>query len=114
MDNKVNLHKAIVHELIEKMGSILPPEEGGVENQIIIDDEHGHYLLFGVGWEGNKWFYASFLHIDVKPDGKVWVQHNGIDMDFFEELNEKGIANSDIVLGFHAQNVRQYTGFAVA
>jgi len=114
MENKLITHKAIVRQVVEEIGAMLPPEEDGVENQTIIDDKNGHYLIFGVGWEGDKWFYASFLHIDVKADGKVWLQHNGIDIKVVDELEEKGIAKSDIVLGFHSKSTRPHTGYAVA
>lgn len=113
MDTKVKLHKEVVCQLIEEIGALLPLEEGGVENQIIVDNKNGHYLLFGVGWEGSKWFYASFLHIDVKANGKVWIQHNGIDLPIVEKLEDKGLLKSDIILGYQPQSVRQYTGYAI-
>jgi hypothetical protein len=114
MDTKVIMHKAIVREIVEEIGAMLPPEEDGVENQTIIDDKNGHYLILGVGWEHKKWFYANFLHIDVKADGKVWLHHNGMDIKVVDELESKGIAKSDIVLAFHSKDTRQYTGYAVS
>jgi hypothetical protein len=47
------------------------------------------------------------MHIDVKPDGKVWIQHDGTDLKVALMLYEKGIEKSDIVLAFHAVHRRE-------
>ena len=88
--------------------AISPEIEGGVENQLITDDEHGHYLYFGVGWEnkGKDWFYATFIHIDVRPNGRVWLQHDGTDLRIANQLIERGIPKNDIVIGFQPPYVR--------
>jgi hypothetical protein len=44
----------------------------------------------------------------------VWVQRDGTEYGVTNDLVEAGIPKSDIVLGFHQPDVRQYTGFAVA
>lgn len=104
--DRVNQYKKIVRELILEIASMMPLEEDGVENQTITDDEHGHYLLFSVGWEGDNWQYASFAHIDVKPDGKVWLQHDGTDWRIAEQLVERGIPKNNIVVGFQPPHAR--------
>jgi XisI protein len=107
--DKVNKYKKIVRQVVEEIVALSPEIEDGIENQLITDDEHGHYLYFGVGWENgtNKWFYATFIHIDVKPNGRVWLQHDGTDLRIAERLAEKGISKSDIVIGFQPPHVRE-------
>jgi hypothetical protein len=39
-------------------------------------------------------------------DGKVWIHENRTDIDLIEVFTEKGIAKSDIVLGFVAPYLR--------
>ena len=84
------------------------PDDGKVETQIVADDTNGHYVLFSVGWEGTYREYAPFLHIDVKNDGKVWLQHDGTDQKIALWLFDAGIPKNQIVLGFHSEYSRQF------
>ncbi len=101
--DKITHYKKIVRTFVEEVVSLSPPEEDGIEEQLITDDEHGHYLYFGVGWQngGEHWFYAAFIHIDVKPNGEVWLQHDGTDLRVAKRLCERGILPQDLILGFH-------------
>ena len=115
--DKVTKYKKIARIVVEEVVALSSAVENGIENQLITDDEHGHYLYFGVGWEdvSNDWFYASFIHIDIKPDGKDWLQHDGTDLRIAQELINKGIPKSDIVIGFQSPFARaRMDGFAVA
>lgn len=115
--DKVTKYKQIVRQVVEEVAALSPEMENGVENQLITDDEHGHYLYFGVGWakENSGWIYASFIHIDIKADGKVWLQHDGTDLRIADKLEVYGIPKSDIVIGFQAPAVRKYMeGYALA
>ena len=42
------------------------------------DEEHGQYLLFTDGWEGEHRDYGCFMHLEVKEDGKNIIQRNRI------------------------------------
>jgi hypothetical protein len=98
---KVEKHKAIVKQIVEDIAAMIPNSEP-IETQTIVDNTHGHYLLSAVGWFNNRREFNSFVHIDVKPNGKIWIQHDGTDLKIALMLVEKGIAKSDIVLAFHA------------
>ena len=115
--DKVTKYKQIVRRVVEEVAALSPEVEDGIENQLITDDEHGHYLYFGVGWakENSGWIYASFIHIDIKADGKVWLQHDGTDLRIADKLEVYGIPKSNIVIGFQAPAVRKYMkGYALA
>jgi len=103
----VTEYKKVVRELVLGIGAMMPEDESGIENQIITDDQHGHYLLFSVGWEGKHWHYASYLHLDVKPTGRVWLQHDGTDLRVAEQLAKRGIPKSDLVIAFHPPYARK-------
>jgi XisI protein len=104
--DKVKKYKTIVKKLVEYIASISPSDEK-VETQLIVDDQHGHYLLYSVGWETDYREYGAFVHIDVKSDGKVWLQHDGTDLRIALMLADEGIPKKDIVLGFHAPYRRE-------
>jgi hypothetical protein len=113
--DKIIAYKKIVRDLVAEIADMMPPDDNGVENQLITDDQHGHYLLFSVGWDGNQWYYASFAHIDVKPNGRVWLQHDGTDQRIGEQLIQRGIPKNDIVVGFQPPYFRAtMEGYAVA
>lgn len=105
--DKVNQYKEIVTAFVHYIASISPSDDC-VETQLIVDNEHGHYLLFSVGWEGDYREYAPFVHIDVKNNGKVWIQHDGTDLTIALLLVEKGIPKHDIVIGYKNTKQRQY------
>lgn len=86
----------------------------GMENQVIIDEKNNHFQLVETGWYENRFIHRVVFHFDIKPDGKIWLLVNNTDILVAEELVKRGIASSDIVLGFHPVHVRQYTGFATA
>lgn len=67
-----------------------------------MDNERGHYLLFSIGWPNDHREYLPFVHIDVQPSGKVYIQHDGTDLKIALLLVEKGIPKHDIVLAFQA------------
>ncbi len=66
-----------------------------------------------VGWDGDRRVHGCVMHLDIK-DGKIWVQHNSTDLHIAHELANIGIPKQDIILGFQAPYVREYTGFGVA
>ena len=111
--DKIILYKAIARAIVSDAAAMLPAEEDGIENQLIIDDERGHYLLFGVGWEREKrYFYATFIHIDVKANGRVWLQHDGTSLRIAEDMIQRGIPKTDIVIGFQSPAARKMMDFA--
>ncbi|MEZ4776202.1 MAG: XisI protein [Bacteroidia bacterium] len=103
--DQVNIYKSFVKEVVLSVAAMTPSDEFS-ETQSILDDERGHYVLIDIGWNKKKRTYLPFLHIDVKSDGKVWIQHDGTDIIIAEQLAQKGIPKSEIVLGFRAPHVR--------
>ncbi len=83
-----------------------------VERQMIFDTEHDHYQLVNVGWRNRHRVYGCVLHFDIKND-KIWLQYNGTEIDFAEELMKQGVPKQDIVIGFHSPFMRQFTEYAV-
>lgn len=86
----------------------------GMEDQVLLDFENNHFQLFTVGWNDNKYLFLPLFHLDIKPDGKVWLMVNNTDVRIAEELVRKGIPRTDIVLGFQPQSIREYSDYATA
>lgn len=100
-------------ETIKKLLENLAPPSDEIESQIITDTEHDHYQLTQVGWKNNRRVYGCVLHLDIK-DQKIWIQHNGTELDIAQELVNRGIPKQQIVVGFQSPFKRQFTEFAVA
>lgn len=109
--DKVTKHKEIVKAAIMKYADMMQFKEP-IEKQVIFDDERGHYLLMKVGWRNSTPVYGTTFHIDVHPDGKVWVQRDNTDVIIVDDLLENGIPQSEIILAFHSPFMRSQTEFA--
>ena len=104
----VEKYRQLVKELLEARVWTRPD----VETQTIFDTERDHYQLVNVGWRKDSHrVYGTVIHIDIK-DGKIWIQWDGTEDPIADELVERGVPQTDIVLGFQAPYKRQYTGFA--
>lgn len=108
--DKLEKYRQIIQGLLQEYGGYIQDKD--VETQLIFDKEKDHYLIIDVGWKKNRWIYGCILHLDLK-NGKIWLQHNGTELDIGEELVKKGVPKSDIVIGFHAPYKRPYTDYAV-
>jgi XisI protein len=104
--DKLNNHRSIIRSVVTEIAEMTPSDKNS-ETQLIMDDERGHYVLFSIGWQDIMREYLPFVHIDVKPDGKVWIQHDGTDLKIALWLVDKGIAKHDIVLAFQSRNRRK-------
>jgi XisI protein len=111
--DKINQYQQILCELLLKYASIKKSITPHVKAQMIADKENHHYQLVSVGWHNNKFMYTIAFHFDI-IDGKIWIQQNNTDSMIADELLEKGVPASDIVLGFISEKVRGHTGFAIA
>ena len=83
-----------------------------IECKTVFDDENDSYLLITLGWHDHKRIHGCLVHLDI-IDGKIWVQRDDTEDGVTYELEAAGIPKDKIVLGFHPQNVRQHTGYAV-
>lgn len=113
VEKKVEAYKAIAHQITVETGALGETEDGSIRSQVVIDHERGHYLAFFNSWHESTRTYGCYLHLDVEPDGKVWVQHDGTDLRIAEQLVDHGIPPSDIVLGFQSPLKRPDTGYAI-
>lgn len=103
------VQSALLNYANERLGLSSHPD---LELQTLFDTKHDHYQLVYVGWYGTKRVYTPLFHIDIKNE-KVWLQLNSTEDDITRELIKLGVPKEDIVLGFQAPIMRQFTEFAV-
>lgn len=85
-----------------------------VETQLVFDRERHHYHLWYLGWRNRERVRGAILQLDIRPDGKIWIQYDGTEDGIANILVARGVSKQDIVLAYHAPYKRPYTGFAVA
>ncbi|MGB7086571.1 MAG: XisI protein [Phormidesmis sp.] len=88
-----------------------PISNGDINCYTVFDTQQDHYQVMNVGWDGYRRVYGCVLHLDIK-DGKIWVEQNMTEMRIAQALVEQGVKKEDIVLGFQAPDMRQYTEYA--
>jgi XisI protein len=110
--DKLNLYRQAIQAILTDYVKV-PISNGEIESQTVFDTQQDHYQVMNVGWDGNRRVHGCVLHLDIK-DGKVWVQQNMTEMPIAQELMKLGVAREDIVLGFQAEYMREYTEFGVA
>lgn len=91
----------------------IPYAYGKIEFETIFDRESDRYSLMIVGWENGRRVHGCLIHIDI-INGKLWIQRDGTEQGIATEFINAGVPKEQIVLAFHAPEVRQHTGYAIA
>lgn len=108
---EIERYRELIKSIVEKH-SHCDYEAQEVETQIAFDIERDRYLMFHVGWRGEKRVYGCVIHIEIK-EGKIWIQRDGTEVGIANELIESGVPKSDIVLGYRSPYMRKFTELAV-
>jgi XisI protein len=109
--DKLAKYRQIVQDVLREYAAV-PVSHGQIDSQTIFDITQDHYQVLDIGWDNNHRVHNCALHLDI-IDGKIWVQLNMTEMQIAQKLMTQGVAQEDIVLGFQAPYVREYSGFAV-
>lgn len=110
---KLKKYEQIVVQTLQEYSEMFNQQRDGLEAKVIVDKEGKHYQLLNIGWRKDDYQFYVIFHLDIK-DGKVWVQENRTDVLLAQELADKGIPKSDIVLGLQYPELRAASGYAVA
>lgn len=111
--DKLTQYRQIAQQVVTETAAKLNSAEN-LEALLSVDDQHGQYLVLTDGWEGIERIYGPLVHLEVKPDAKVWLRYDGTDLEIGQELLNRGVLSTDLVLAFHSPQLREYSGYAVA
>jgi XisI protein len=108
---KVEHYRQIVQELLTSYSQINfgDPE---LVSELILDPIRDRYQVVHVGWSDEQRIYGCSLHLDIINE-KIWIQHDGTEGGIANELLDRGVPKTDIVIAFHSPFKRQFTEFAV-
>ncbi|MGD1717629.1 XisI protein [Dapis sp. BLCC M172] len=105
-------YRNIIQSILTVYAAI-PISNGEIDNYTVFDTKQDHYMVMNVGWDGYRRAYGCVLHLDIKGE-KIWIEQNMTEMRIAEKLVEQGVPKEDIILGFQAPEMREYTDYGVA
>ncbi|MFB2921571.1 MULTISPECIES: XisI protein [Aerosakkonema] len=108
---EIEKYRKIIKSIVEKH-SECDSDAREVETQIAFDIERDRYLMFHVGWRGERRVFGCVIHIEIKQE-KIWIQRDGTEVGIAKELIKAGVPKSDIVLGYRSPYMRKFTELAV-
>jgi hypothetical protein len=120
MDTR-NKYSQIIQNIIKSYTEI-PYAEENIKFQTVFDTKEDHYLLMIIGREKykindkyttTKRVHGCLIHVDI-INNKIWIQYDGTEQGIAGDLLSAGIPKDQIVLAFHAPELREETGFAIA
>ena len=110
MDSQLN-YQTLIKNIITEQAQY-KPAYGDIESHVVFDEMQSRYTLLEMGWDNKKYVHDCMIHVELIND-KIWIQYDGTEEGIATHLLEAGVPKNDIVLGFHHEKMRQYTGFAV-
>lgn len=109
--DKLQKYRQLIHQILTENADPYTHSDD-VEAEVICDIQNDHYQLTYIGWNGQKRVFGVILHFDIR-DNKIWIQYNGTELPIATILTERGVPESDIVLGFHSPLKRPYSGYSI-
>ncbi len=113
---KLLKYRKILREVLEEYSvgdRTLKYKPDDAQIKLIMDTENDHYQVLYAGWRDSKQIFSVIFHFDI-IDSKIWIQRNMSDYNIIEDIEAKGVPKKDIVLAFHAPEIRAYTEYATA
>ena len=86
-------------------------EDREVEAKIAFDLVCDRYLMFHVGWSGERRVFGCVIYVEIRS-GKFWIQRDGTEAGIAYVLIAAGVPKSDVVIGFRSLYMRKFTGLA--
>lgn len=109
--DKLEKYRNIVEKILSEHAA-MPYAYDDIERRTVFDRKNDAYLLYIVGWGNRRRYHGIVTHLDI-INGKIYVQHDGTEDGIATDLERMGVPKSDIVLAFHAPELRKHTEYAV-
>lgn len=84
-----------------------------IETFLVVDEAKAHYIWMNLGWQNGDRVTGITVYVRIR-DGKFWIEEDWTEDGIANDLVRAGVPKEDIVLAFHAPEMRQYTEFATA
>ncbi len=78
---------------------------------LVFDSEQPRYLLLSVGWEGQKRFHYTVIHLYLKDD-KFFIEWDNTPEGVALDLERAGVPKNRIVLALYTLEHRRHSDYA--
>jgi hypothetical protein len=114
MNERTQRYRALIQQSLQRHADRMNRQPvPGQEVDCVFDEQRDQYLLLKYGWPRGKHAHYTKLHVRLR-NGKIWIEEDTTEDGLASELVEAGVPKDDIVLAFHAPEMRPLTDFAVA
>ncbi|MBE9009279.1 XisI protein [Pseudanabaenaceae cyanobacterium LEGE 13415] len=113
MDKLTDYPKLIQRILNEYVALCNRHPNPNIETFLIVDEAKAHYIWMNLGWQNGDRITGITVYVRIR-DGKFWIEEDWTEDGIATDLVRAGVPKEDIVLAFHAPDMRQYTEFAAA
>lgn len=111
--DKLNYYRELIKKILIEYNQLASQTPNShVDSLLAFDENRDQYIWFQTGWRQKKRVRGITVHIQIKND-KIWVEEDWTEEGIANELLKLGVSSSDIVLGFHPPESRQFTEFAI-
>ena len=92
-------YKDHIEEILKNYANRKPVNKPKLEYQIVTDLNRHQFILLVVGWHEHEYTHNWIFHLQLKGN-KIWIHEDLTDPGIKVLLMEKGVPESDIILGF--------------
>ncbi len=107
----LDTYRQIIEDILIEYTKI-PYAHVDVQTEAIFDRTNDRYALVNIGWDGRHRVHSTLVHVDIL-NNKIWIQQDNTEHGIAKELVSAGIPKGQIVLGFHPEEIRQHTEYAI-
>lgn len=112
--DRIREYRTLLKEILTNQANEMEQQPiRGVDTELIIDEQHDNYLLAPIGWSPQGRVRGATIYVRIR-NGKFYIEEDWTEEGITSHLLDAGVPKEDIVLAFHAPEMRQYTEFAVA
>lgn len=112
--DKLSHYQTIIKKILTDYNKVFSQVAShDLEEELIFDDERGHYIWLNVGWKGKKRVNAMSVYVRIK-NNKFYIEEDWTEEGIANELLREGVPKEEIVLAFYTPEHRKFTDCAIA
>lgn len=93
-------YRFIIKQALEEYAHFLTvPPDPEYDVALAFDEAHDQYILRRIGWAPSRRIKYTDLHLAIR-NGKIWIEEDMTEDGIANELLDRGVPRTDIVLGF--------------
>ena len=98
--HKLNHYRQILKQVIERHAA-MKPSDRQLDSLAICDPANDNYLMMDLGYDHLGRVHEVIIHLRLRADGKVLIEHDGIEYGIARDLLAAGIPAEDILFNMY-------------